>query len=204
MLRGVGVAFSGVQCWRGCIIAQVQTFEDPSWPQPPPALPLPALGAAAAAGTAAAAASHASHATRAHATPPAPQQVTWTYTQNLPAATAFLAETLGFPVVLDQGPCTVHSVEPGRSAAFLGVCDSRPAPQAETPPATYTLVTASDAGVGAWHAFVARKNATNATAPALVAKFNVFAFEWRDWEKEVLGWYRLSCQHFEDPGWPRA
>ena len=156
---------------------EVQTFEDPGWPRPPATLAL--------AGSA----------------PPAPQQVTWTYTADLPAATEFLVRTLGLPMVLDQGHCTVHGVV--KSSAFLGVCNSRPAPKA-TPPVTYTVVARSDAGVRDWHALVSARNATNATAAALVERFNVYAFEFRDWKHGVLGWYRLSCQNFEDPMWPRA
>ena len=156
---------------------EVQAFEDPAWPRPPAMLAL--------AGSA----------------PPAPQQVTWTYTADLPAATEFLVRTVGLPMVLDQGHCTVHGVV--KSSAFLGVCNSRPAPRA-TPPVTYTLVARSDAGVRDWHALVSARNATNTTAAALVERFNVYAFEFRDWKHGVLGWYRLSCQNFEDPMWPRA
>ena len=35
-----------------------------------------------------------------------------------------------------------------------------------------------------------------------VSQFNVFAFEFFDWNVSRLGWYRLSCQHFEDAAWP--
>ena len=57
---------------------EIQTFEDASWPAPPILTSTLTL------------------------TPAAPQQVTWTYTKNLKAATDFLVNVLHFPLVLDQ------------------------------------------------------------------------------------------------------
>jgi hypothetical protein len=65
---------------------EVQTFEDPLWPKPPPAAALVPS-----------------------ASPVAPQQVTWFYTKDLNASTHFIEAVLGFPLVLDQGHCTIHS-----------------------------------------------------------------------------------------------
>lgn len=161
---------------------EVQTFEDPTWPKPPLHVTTTELTT--------------------NAAPPAPQQVTWFYTKDLAASTKFINNVLGFKQVLDQGPCTIHSHPQGNSF-FLGVCNSRPAPEL-TPPVTYTLVVESDSDVRSWQTFLSASNATNTTAAALVSKFNVFAFEFFDWNTTQLGWYRLSCQHFEDAAWPKV
>jgi hypothetical protein len=56
--------------------------------------------------------------------------------------------------------------------------------------------------VASWHDFLGQGNASHTTPAAAVPKFNVFAFEFFNWNVTELGWYRLSCQNFEDPAWP--
>jgi hypothetical protein len=38
--------------------------------------------------------------------------------------------------------------------------------------------------------------------PALVPQWNIFGFDFFASTPKTLGYYRLSCQHFEDPAWP--
>ncbi len=47
--------------------------------------------------------------------------MTWFYTRDLPRSTMFLNETLGWPVVLNQGSCTVHNPPGGSDTFFVGV-----------------------------------------------------------------------------------
>eukprot|EP00928_Gymnodinium_smaydae_P058506 TRINITY_DN41705_c0_g1_i1.p1 TRINITY_DN41705_c0_g1~~TRINITY_DN41705_c0_g1_i1.p1 ORF type:complete len:322 (-),score=17.63 TRINITY_DN41705_c0_g1_i1:235-1200(-) len=155
---------------------QVQTFEDPAWPQPKSGL-------------------------NGWKTPAAPQQVTWFYTADLSSSTWFLVNVLRFPMVLDQGPCTIHSYLHSRSF-FLGVCNSRPAP-AKAPPVMYSLVVPSDRTVVAWYSMLQSTAAVSESGPKDVAAFDIFAFEFSDLERSRLGWYTFECLHMHDANWPR-
>ena len=85
----------------------------------------------------------------ASARPQIDQQITWFYAKSLDKGSAFLGDVVGLNLTLDQGPCRIFQAAP---AHFLGVCDSRPAPDI-VPPVTYTLVVSSRDAVDAWHAY---------------------------------------------------
>ena len=175
---------------------EVQAFEDPTWPKPrrPRAsLPSTMMRSSTAFSRRSREASQAAEL----------QQVTWLYAKDLAASTAYLERVLGWPVVLAQGSCTIHRPPRGSDTFFLGVCDSRPAPES-VPPVTYTIVTASDGAVRQWNQYLAATRAVNVSEAARVPRFNIYGFDFFGISPGPLSLYRLSCQKFEDPGWPSA
>ena len=121
---------------------------------------------------------------------PFTQQVTFLYTRDLGAASAFLGNTLGLDLVLDQGgTCHIFRVA-GNS--FLGVCTNRE-PPAE-PGVTYSFVTQDvDALYDTWRA----RGVEFEAPPCLSERFNVYSCFFRGIES-----YRFELQAFRDPAWP--
>lgn len=115
---------------------------------------------------------------------------------------SFFKETLELEQVLDQGPCVIFRFGP---EAFLGVCDSRPAPAGPSrPPVTQTLVVSTRALVDKWHTFLSAKgeDKINVTDPGFSERFKCYAFNFYDTNTETgLGWYRFEVQTFES-SWP--
>jgi len=165
---------------------EVQVFEDPSWPPPR----VMSLGDG-----------HVEV-----ATPSTPQQVTWFYTADLGAADKWMTGPLGFTLVLTQTTCKIYWPTGSKMGSwFLGVCNSRPPPQAAYAPVTYSVITQNKSEVQTWHDFLTRSaiaGAIDADKPAEVTKYNVYGFDFYDSAPEILGKYRFNVQTFNDPGWP--
>ncbi len=127
------------------------------------------------------------------------QHVTWLYTPSLDKSAAFVEGVLGFKMVLNQGPCRLFKTAP---ESYLGVCDSRPAPDA-VPPVTYTIVVNDQ--VDAWYAYLAEQGPDKVlvTPPSYSETFNVYSTFFYDPDKEGLGYYRFELQQFLDPTWPQ-
>ncbi|MGE0725617.1 MAG: VOC family protein [Alphaproteobacteria bacterium] len=121
---------------------------------------------------------------------PFDQQVTFVYTRDLEGTARWYAETLGLPLVLDQGACRIFAVG---ADSFIGVC-ARPNRVVEPRGVVITLVTAD---VDGWHARLAARGAAIEAPPRLSPAFNVYAFFVRD-----PNGYVLEIQSFRDPAWP--
>ena len=114
------------------------------------------------------------------------QQVTFIYTRDLAASSAFLREVIGLDLVLNQDDhCHIYRVT---GDSFLGVCRNRPVP--DDPGVTYTFVVDDvDRVYGEWRA----RGVTFDGPPALSEKFNVYAAFFRD-----PAGYRFEIQEFRD------
>ena len=119
------------------------------------------------------------------------QQVTFIYTRDLAASSAFLREVIGLDLVLNQDDhCHIYRVT---GDSFLGVCRNRPVP--DDPGVTYTFVVDDvDRVYGDWRA----RGVAFDGPPALSEKFNVCSAFFRD-----PAGYRFEIQEFRDPAWPR-
>lgn len=119
------------------------------------------------------------------------QMLTFIYTEDLPSASAFLGETLGFRLALNQdGNCHIFEVAPN---AFLGVCTNRP--PSKDPAVTISFV--SD-DVDEFYERMKAKGVQFDGAPAYSAKFNVYSAFFSG-----IGTYRFEVQEFRDPSWPK-
>ena len=143
--------------------------------------------------------------------PTVAQQITWVYANqtSLSSAASFLT-LAGFVEVQplkQKKECRLFHTAP---AHYLGVCNSRPAPQcsspegAGAPPVTLTLVVPTRADVDAWHSHLAAAGSRiQLTDAHHSSTFDVYAFNYYDTDKVTgLGCYRFEVQSFEDPGWP--
>jgi predicted enzyme related to lactoylglutathione lyase len=118
------------------------------------------------------------------------QQVTFLYTRDLAAGSAFLRDKVGLRLALNQFDlCHIYQTAPN---AFLGVCTNRPAPP--DPGVTYSFVV-SDADA-AYETLKSRGVAFEAP-PAFSERFNVYSAFFDGIES-----YRFEIQEFRDPTWP--
>lgn len=118
------------------------------------------------------------------------QQVTFIYTRDLAAASAFLRDRLGLELALNQNDtCHIY-----RTAAnsFLGVCTNREPP--DDPGVTYTFVTPD---VDAMYATLKARGVVFEGPPSLSERFNVYSCFFGG-----IGSYRFELQQFRDPTWP--
>jgi catechol 2,3-dioxygenase-like lactoylglutathione lyase family enzyme len=118
------------------------------------------------------------------------QQVTFIYTTDLEAGSAFLARKLGLELVLDQnGLCHIYKVTP---TSFLGICVNRKPP--ENPGVTYSFVTSD---VDAAYETLRARGVQFEAPPAYSERFKVYSAFFAGPEN-----YRFELQAFRDPAWP--
>jgi predicted enzyme related to lactoylglutathione lyase len=117
-------------------------------------------------------------------------QVTFIYTRDLPAASAFLREKLGLTLALNQFDlCHIYRVA---GTSYLGVCVNRE-PPAESG-LTYSFVTTD---VDATYALWKGRGVEFDGPPEYSRRFNVYSCFFRG-----IGPYRFELQAFRDPAWP--
>lgn len=118
------------------------------------------------------------------------QQLTFIYTTDLPAASAFLRDTLGLELALNQYDlCHIYRVA---GESYLGVCRNRPPP--ENPGVTYSFVVED---VDATYALWKGRGVEFEAPPEYSEKFKVYSCFFRGIEN-----YRFEIQAFRDPAWP--
>ena len=122
--------------------------------------------------------------------PPLNQQVTFLYTRDLAGTAVFYEQTLGLPLVLDQGSCRIYRVS---GDAFLGFCERAAAPR-EPGGIIFTFVTTA---VDEWYAHLVAHGLRLEQEPLLNPTYNVYHFFVRD-----PNGYLLEFQEFRDPAWP--
>ena len=123
-------------------------------------------------------------------TAPFEQQVTFLYTSDLAATSAFYEGVLQLPLVLDQGACRIYRVS---GDAFLGFCESADAP--EKPEGVIVTLVSQD--VDGWYRRLRDQGVVFEKPPALNPKFNIYHCFLRD-----PNGYLLEIQTFLDPAWP--
>ena len=119
------------------------------------------------------------------------QLVIFLYTRDLERSAAFYGDTLGLPLVLDQGGCRIFRI--GRDA-FLGVCrcsESRPC----SPDGI--IVTLVSADVDGWYQELLAKGVAFETPPSANPTYNIYHCFLRDPDG-----YQVEIQRFDNPAWP--
>lgn len=124
---------------------------------------------------------------------PAQQQITFVYCPDLETSARFYSETLGLPLVLDQGACRIYRVAEG---AFVGVCSCGEAQSVVPEGITITLVSEE---VDAWHAHLAAAGVPIEAPPRYNERFRIYNFFARD-----PAGYRIEIQRFDRPDWMQA
>ena len=122
---------------------------------------------------------------------PFDQQVTFLYTRDLDATARFYEETMGLPLVLDQGTCRIYRVS---ADGFLGFCQRAEA--SEQPAGIIVTLVTED--VDGWHARLVARGVQFEQPPALNPRFNIYHCFLRD-----PNGYLLEIQSFRDAAWPR-
>ncbi len=118
------------------------------------------------------------------------QAVSFFYTPDLQASARFWEETIGLPLVLDQGPCRIYRVS---QDGFIGFCQ-REGTQA-SPDVIITLV-AQD--VDERCNTLKERGVVFEKDPVHNPTFNIYHAFLRD-----PAGYLVEIQRFEDPSWPK-
>lgn len=118
------------------------------------------------------------------------QQVTFIYTRDLERTADFYQNSLGLPLVLDQGSCRIFRVS---ETAFLGCCHSESAP--EQPEGI--ILTLATREVDAWYSYLQQQGVAFEKPPTHNPKFNIYHCFLRD-----PNGYLIEIQEFFDPAWP--
>ncbi len=114
--------------------------------------------------------------------------ITFCYTSDLEQTASFYENTLGLPLVLDQGGCRIYRVS---ERAHLGFCGRRQAGRPEG--VILTLVTHD---VDGWYAHLCRLGVDFEHAPRHNEEYRIYHCFFRD-----PNGYLLEIQRFDDPAW---
>lgn len=120
---------------------------------------------------------------------PFAQQVTFLFTSDLAATARFYEQTIGLPLVLDQGNCRIYRVS---ADGFIGFCQRAGAAPAGV------LMTFVTEDVDGWFAQLAERGILFEKKPAFNPDFNIYHCFLRD-----PNGYLLEIQRFCDPAWPQ-
>ncbi len=120
---------------------------------------------------------------------PAPfsQLVTFLPTRSPDAVTRFYRDTLGLPLVRDQGVCRIFKASAG---GYLGFCTHL----AEEPAPSGAILTLVCDDVHAWHTRLAGLGVKITRPPAHNPKYAIYHFFFKD-----PNGYILEVQRFDDP-----
>lgn len=121
--------------------------------------------------------------------PPINQNVIFTYTDDLEAASRFFREVMELDFVVDQGACHIYRMS---ETSFIGVCclPDRPSQQVGV---TITIVSND---VDGWHRFLVDKGVEFVREPSHSPKFGVYSTLF----VSPHG-YRIEIQCFDDEDW---
>ncbi|MBL8154129.1 MAG: VOC family protein [Anaerolineae bacterium] len=127
-------------------------------------------------------------------TPPFDSQVTFLYTPDLERARRFYEDTLGLPLILDQGSCCIYAAAP---TAYLGVCQ-RDGLSDQPGRDSKVIVTLVTDNVDGWYDRLQREGVAFEKPPTLNATYHIYHCFLRD-----PNGYLIEIQRFLDPKWPR-
>jgi len=119
------------------------------------------------------------------------QQVTFLYATDLARSVTFYSETLGLPLVLDQGGCQIFKVS---QDGFLSICQCHDGRSVSPDGVIVTLVTND---VDGWYERLKDRGVALETPPRKNEDFNIYHFFLCDPDG-----YQLEIQQFLDPAWP--
>ncbi|MGO1120286.1 VOC family protein [Rhodovibrionaceae bacterium A322] len=117
------------------------------------------------------------------------QNVIFTYTDDLEAASRFFSEVLELDFVVDQGACHIFRMT---DQSYIGVCNL---PDRPSNAAAVTITLVSD-DVDGWHRFLTDKGLEFVREPAHSEQFSVYSSLFLSPHG-----YRIEIQHFDDPDW---
>ena len=120
------------------------------------------------------------------------QLVTFLYTRDLEQSAVFYGETLGLPLVLDQGACRIFQVS---RDGFLGVCRCSKT-RACNPEGVIVTLVSND--IDGWYARLKAKGVAFETPPRANSEYNIYHCFLRDPDG-----YQIEIQRFDDPAWPK-
>lgn len=120
------------------------------------------------------------------------QLVTFLYTRDLDKSATFYGETLGLPLVLDQGACRIFKTSP---EGFLGICRCSEQRPSNPEGVIITLVTDD---VDGWYERLKTKGVVFDAAPTGNDEYNIYHCFMKDPDG-----YQIEIQSFRDPAWPR-
>ncbi len=119
---------------------------------------------------------------------PIDSQIVFLVTQNLKATAEFYEQTLGLPLILDQGGCRIYKVA---EKAYLGFCEREGTPDKEN--VIVTLVTPE---VDLWYETLRSRGVQFEKKPAFNPDYQIYHCFLRD-----PSGYLVEIQRFEDPRW---
>ena len=117
------------------------------------------------------------------------QTITFTYTDDLPAASTFFREVMELEFVVDQGACHIFKMT---DQSYLGVCDLPDRPR-NAAGVTITLV--SD-DVDGWYRYLKSKDVGFERVPGHSRQFGVYSTLFISPHG-----YWVEVQKFDDPRW---
>ena len=120
--------------------------------------------------------------------PPFEQSVCFLYTADLNTTERFYRDTLGLPLVLDQGPCKIFQVS---TDGFVGFCTHR-----EPAPTDGIIITLATTEVEEVYGQLQAKGVVFEKELSYNERFNITNAFLRD-----PNGYLVEIQRFEDPQW---
>ena len=120
------------------------------------------------------------------------QQVTFLTVDNLEASIEFYRETLGLPLVLDQGTCKIFQTCPN---GFVGIMLTSDFMGVSKEGVILTLVSED---VDGWYTRLKARGVPFDKTPQENPKFNIYHCFLRDPDGHLL-----EIQQFHDPAWPK-
>ncbi len=121
--------------------------------------------------------------------PPINQNIVFTYTDDLAAASVFFKEVMELEFVVDQGLCHIFRMS---ETGYIGVCSLGDAPK-EHVPVTITIVTDD---VDAWYEFLTAKGVEYVKEPVHRPQFNIYTSLFISPHG-----YQIEIQKFDDKDW---
>jgi len=115
--------------------------------------------------------------------------IAFCYTRDLKRTAQFYEETMGLPLVLDQGGCRIYEVSPG---AYFGFCERE-----EVGTGKGLILTFVTDDVDGWYERLSGRGVEFEKKPARNPEYNIYHCFLRD-----PNGYLLEIQRFEDPRWP--
>ena len=101
---------------------------------------------------------------------------------------SFISDTLGLPLVMDQGNCRIYEI---RTGAYLGFCER---PDEVNPAGLIVTIVADD--VDGIHQALAAAGVTIEPPPRHNAEYGIYHAFYRDPDG-----HRIEIQRFDDPRW---
>ena len=119
-------------------------------------------------------------------------QITWSYSYDLDAASAFYGQLLQLTLVMERGGCRIYRVTDG---AFLGVCAANERRIVEPKGTLVTFVTDE---VDRWYERLSAADVLTDGPPRALPQYGIYAF----FATGPDG-YQIEFQRFDDAAWAK-